>query len=151
MSPCSYSRDSVVRSVCKNRASVIFSSSRLSNVFGHLFCMRLGSFGGAFASKIAETDLKIPIGAAKSRPRILMFGYRGLQEFSKMLPKPPSTLQEPSTNGPEPGQNPTRSTFPCPKTATAVADRIAEPSRRTRGRQPIAAWRPTITIQLSYE
>ena len=28
---------------------------------------------------------------------------------------------------------------------TAVADRIAEPSHKTRGRRSIAAWRPTIT------
>ena len=69
----------------------------------------------------------------------------GLQEPTRSFLEASEHIQELSKNGPEPGQNPAQSNLPFPKTTTAVADRIAEPSRKTRGRRSIAAWRPTIT------
>ena len=40
-------------------------------------------FGTFLAPKMAETSLGLPLGAAKSRSRLVLFGPEGLQERSK--------------------------------------------------------------------
>ena len=50
-------------------------------------------FGSLLAPKMAETSLGIPLGAAKSRSRLVFFGPRAVQERSKRSPRP---LQEAS-------------------------------------------------------
>ena len=51
------------------------------------------TFGSLLAPKMAETSLGIPLGAAKSRSRLVFFCLRAVQERSKMSPRP---LQEAS-------------------------------------------------------
>ena len=48
---------------------------------------------------------------------------------------------------PEHCQEPAKNNHPLHRMTTAIADRIAEPSRRTRGRRSIAAGRPTINFE----
>ena len=69
---------------------IIFSLNRFRTSILHPLGL---TFGSLLAPKMAETSLGIPLGAAKSRSRLVFFGLRAVQERSKMSPRP---LQEAS-------------------------------------------------------
>ena len=76
----------ILYTVCDFCDFTIFSSTRFWASFW-------SPFWKPFGPKMAETSLGIPLGAAKSRSRLVFFGLRAVQERSKMSPRP---LQEAS-------------------------------------------------------
>ena len=81
----------ILCTVVKNQGFAIFSPSRLRTSIWDPFGF---FFGTHLAPKIVETSLQGPLGPAKSRFRLVLFGPEGFQERSK---RPPRDLQAAKT------------------------------------------------------